>query len=157
MIEVFTVNVGPLPTAFTPATHCAMPTIRRLFSAAGPDGKDFTEIELIAAYTCDGKPFIKEGCLPSAYAVAYGVIGPMWPVLSPGNACPVGYGPSCTMVHGTSLTTTTSAKTDDIHTAVLEDVSMSMTKTARHTEAPPPPILWKALAQGEIAIGCCPK
>lgn len=98
-----TANVGPLDPSFTPASDCTnltlngarIPTERgeepilTLFWGAGGE----------CAYQ---KRTIKSACLPSRYGTLYQAHTILYPVLSPGFACPTGHTPACTLVATTT-------------------------------------------------------
>lgn len=108
-------NAGPL-TSITQAPECLDAVIVDIST----DTSSTTSVRMQLGF----RPTDYQGrfCYPSAYLDALGKS----PVFSPGNACPTGYGPSCTLVaSGATLSAATTLE------------------------------LWDALASGEIAIGCC--
>lgn len=117
--------VGPLTTPFTPSPEClAGLTIASRYL----DPKDTETFYVTMGLNMLTSGAVATQCLPSAYLSALRADQSTQPVMSPGSICPVGYGPSCTIVgKGASIVAAT-------------DV-----------------IVWNALSSTQTAIGCCPR
>lgn len=104
-----TIAVGPLPTTFTPEKSCTELT---LANRGNQQQLGQTTDQYVFQYAREckesGALALQANCLPSRYAAAFENMDPnqkedvVYPVLSPGIACPVGYQPACTMVQSTS-------------------------------------------------------
>ncbi|CEJ82256.1 hypothetical protein VHEMI02332 [[Torrubiella] hemipterigena] len=116
--------VGPLTTPFTPSPECLSGlTIASRYL----DPKDTETFYITMGFNMLASGAVATRCLPSAYLSALKAEQTIQPIMSPGSMCPIGYGPSCTIVgKGASIVAAT-------------DV-----------------IVWSALPSTQTAIGCCP-
>lgn len=106
-----TTNLGPLTTTFVPAPQCSDLTIEAN-TPITTSGYSFNA-DVLYGYQCSSKSaIVSSGCVPISYATFLDSLrqetdraSGTFPVYSPGNACPAGYGASCTMTSGTGFTT----------------------------------------------------
>ncbi|KAK2608990.1 hypothetical protein QQS21_002470 [Conoideocrella luteorostrata] len=110
-------NLGPLTTTYTPPSSCS--SLKTFGDGLGSHWFTYGYVSK------DNEVKSAENCVPSYYQgkLPRGARQ----VFSPGNACPVGYGPSCT--------------------AVASGATIAIAPTV---------ILWDDLKSGETAIACCP-
>ncbi|OAA39954.1 hypothetical protein NOR_05948 [Metarhizium rileyi] len=135
-----TVNLGALTTTFTPADNCAVLTLVGYFERAAEDYVT-AHVTWMRGITCSSYSTARKAitsCFPERWGPAYNNIdtwaGPnaVYPVYSPGLACPKGYVTGCTMVPPN------------------RDATNVVTSSAATVSK------WGALAKGETAFGCCP-
>lgn len=106
-----TTNLGPLATTFMPASGCSLLTIETN-TPVTTSGYLFN-VDLLYGYQCSSKSaIVSSDCVPISYAPFLDQLrndtdrqSGTFPVYSPGNACPAGYGASCTMTSGIGFTT----------------------------------------------------
>lgn len=127
---VATVIAGPLTTTFNPIGICNTPVDST--QSINVITKGVTEsIYIYHPLAQCGPSLVLQGCFPTAFSSAYTSIGSnltaTYPVMSPGNICPAGYGASCTMRRSISTFGPTT----------LQE--------------------WPLLGSEEVAIGCCPR
>ncbi len=115
---------GPLRTLFSPLPSCSEILLYEI-SALPPDSQTIAFI-YAGGYDTSVGATVRDKCLPSKFNEGH-MLGSM-PVFSPGRICPVGYGPSCTIVApGATIAAATTVQ------------------------------IWDKLPIEETAIGCCPR
>lgn len=140
-LPALTVNLGLLPTTFTPPQDCTSLTLGNIAYKAQSSAVS-TLVEWERGFQCTSTVLAaRSSCYPVRWAPALNNVqsslGPnaVYPVYSPASICPSGYVTGCVMVYS-------------------EPGFMQIDTV---TPDAPPVTRWSILRDGERGIGCCPR